>query len=96
MENTYFDGIRAYDKWLEDVNVGTKYYGRYVGDSPEFMPLDNSLNNDIHVRYRYHCVVTFHLPNDDSRKHTLATPKRITDGLKKFGKILSERLISDT
>ena len=103
MENTYFDGIRAYDKWLiptKDVNVGTKYNGRCVGNSPEFMPLDNSLNNDLQVSHRYHCAVTAHLPKDDPRKHTLATPKRITDGLKKIwenpvGAPNPERVVED-
>ena len=89
MKNTYFDAKKLYDKWLihtVDVNVGTKYHGRCVGNSPKFMPLDNSLNNDIQMRYRYRCAVTAHQPNDIPRKHTLATPKRITDGLKKLGR----------
>ena len=103
MKNTHFAGIKAYDKWLlptKDVNVGTRYHERCVGNSPEFMPLDNSLNYDLQVRHRYHCAVTVHLPTDDPRKHTLATPKRITDGLKKIwenpvGAPNPERVVQD-
>ena len=43
-ENNYFHN------WLLPMNVlqdGTPYSGRAVGNSPEFMPLDNSLNRDI-------------------------------------------------
>ena len=43
-ENNY------YHCWLLPINGlqdGTPYAGRPVGNSPEFMPLDNSLNRDI-------------------------------------------------
>ena len=34
------------------------YAGRPVGNSPEFMPLDNSLNRDILHYLRFHCVLS--------------------------------------
>ena len=41
-----------YEKyWLlpmKDLNIGTTYHNRPVGDSPEMMPLDCSLFNDLH------------------------------------------------
>ena len=37
---------------------GTPYAGRPVGNSPEFMPLDNSLNRDILHSLRFHCVLS--------------------------------------
>ena len=43
-----------YHRWLLPMNglqEGTTYAGRPVGNSPEFMPLDNSLNRDI-----LHCL----------------------------------------
>ena len=43
-ENNYFH------RWLLPMNgleYGTPYDGRPVGNIPEFMPLDNSLNRDI-------------------------------------------------
>ena len=39
-----------YHRWLLPMNGfqgGTPYAGRHVGNSPEFVPLDNSLNSDI-------------------------------------------------
>ena len=39
-----------YHRWLLPMNGlqdGTPYAGRLVGNSPEFMPLDNSLNRDL-------------------------------------------------
>ena len=83
-----------------DVNVGTKYHERCVGNSPECMLLDKSLNYDLQVSHRYHCRVTAHIPNNDPRKHTLATPKRIADGIKKIwevkaGALNPERVVQD-
>ena len=46
----HYNGKRAYEQWLiptNDVNVGTKYHERCVGHNPEFMPLDNSLNDNL-------------------------------------------------
>ena len=34
------------------------YAGRPVGNSPEFMPLDNSLNRDILHSLRFNCVLS--------------------------------------
>ena len=48
-----------FHRWLLPMNVlqdGTPYTGSPVGNSPEFMPLDNSLNRDILHCLRFHCV----------------------------------------
>ena len=48
--------------WLLPLNGlqdGTPYAGRPVGNSPEFIPLDNSINSlkrDILQSLRFHCV----------------------------------------
>ena len=47
--------------WLLPLNglqYGTPYAVRPVGNSPEFMPLDNSLNRDILQSLRFHCVLS--------------------------------------
>ena len=47
--------------WLLPMNGlqdGTPYDERPVGNSPEFMPLDNSLNRDILHSLRVHCVLS--------------------------------------
>ena len=48
-------------RWLLPLNVlqdGTTYAGRPVGNIPEFMPLDNSLNRDILHSLRMHSVLS--------------------------------------
>ena len=50
-----------YHLWLLPMNGlqdGTPDAGRPVGNSPEFMPLDNSLNRDILHSLRFHCVLS--------------------------------------
>ena len=54
-ENNY------YHRWLLPVNGlqdRTHYDGHLVGNSPEFMPLDNSLNRDILYSLLFHCVLS--------------------------------------
>lgn len=80
MSNTWFDGKRIMDRWLipyHDLNINTRYHKRPVGNSPEFMPLDNSLNADLKNSLMHHCAVTSHLPKDDLRKHCMSTPRLI-------------------
>ena len=82
MRKKSFNGCRVYDKWLlprNGVNRNTPYDGRCVGNSPEMMPLDNSLNDYLKESHKYHCICTAHLPTDDPRKHSLSTPLRIAE-----------------
>ena len=51
----------CFHRWLLPMNGlqdGTPYDVRPVGNSPEFMPLDNSLNRDILHSLRFHCVLS--------------------------------------
>ena len=51
----------CFHRWFLPMNGlqdGTPYAGRPVGNSPEFMPLDNSLNRDILHSLRVHCVLS--------------------------------------
>ena len=76
-----------YKRWLipqNGCNEGTVYKQRPVGNSPEFMPLDNSLNQDIQLSLSLHCAVTAHLPDDDPRKFSMRTPKTIQAGIQKI------------
>ena len=80
MSNIWFDGKPIINRWLipyNDLNKNTRYHQRPVGNSPEFMPLDNSLNGYLKNSLMHHCVVTSHLPKDDIRKHCMATPRLI-------------------
>ena len=79
-----------YKRWLipqKGCNADTVYANRPVGNSPEFMPLDNSLNQDIQVSLSLHCAVSAHLPDDDSRKFSMRTPNTIVEAI---GKIWGE------
>ena len=57
--------------------------GRPVGSSPEFMPLDASLNKDVHELVSRHCLLlrrTMRKLNqkEDARTFSLSTPKQAT------------------
>ena len=67
--------------------MGTKYHERCVCNSPEFMPLENSLNYDLKLSHRYHCAITAHPNENDPRKDPLKISRRIADGVKKYGNI---------
>ena len=59
-----------FHRWLLPMNGlqdGTTYAGRPVGNSPEFMPLDNSLNRDIFNSLRLHCVLSRFLLDGEER-----------------------------
>ena len=83
------------------VNAGTRCHGRPVGNSPEFMPLDNSLNADVKRAHDRHVGVTMHLPKDDARKFSNRTPQAISRGIKRIvesvdhGCPSSSRIIQD-
>jgi hypothetical protein len=63
---------------LEKLREGTRYHDSIPRDSPELMPLEETLNQDIHSSARYHIAITSHLPKDDPHKFSFATPKEIS------------------
>ena len=79
-------------RWLLPMNGlqdGTPYSGRPVGNSPKFMPLDNSLNRDILHSLRFHFVLSrFVLDGevtDEEERNvcfSFSTQKEISRGLK--------------
>ena len=82
----------CFHRWLLPMNGlqdETPYAGRPVGNSPEFMPLNNSLNRDILHSLRFHCVLRrFLLDGEGTDKEernmrfSFSTPKEITRGIK--------------
>ena len=92
---------------MNGLQDGTPYYGRPVGNSPEFMPLDNSLNRDILHCLRFHCIVSrfviYGEGTDEEERNTrfsLSTPREIDRGMKriwesKMGTPSSARIIED-
>ena len=76
---------------MNGLQEGTPYAGRHVGNSPEFMPLDNSLNRDILHCLRIHCVLSrFVLDGErtDEEESNLcfsfSTPREIARGMKRI------------
>ena len=58
-DNRHTDGRTYYELWLKPLhglNAGTDYADRPPGNSPELMPLDASLNNDVHTCVDMHDV----------------------------------------
>ena len=96
--------------WLLPMNGlqdGTPYAGRPVGNSPEFMPLDNSLNRHILHSLHFHCVLSRFVldgegtyEEDSNMRFSFSTPNEIARGLKriwesKMGTPSSARIIQD-
>ena len=81
------NGVTIRKRWLTpqlDLNKGTVYFGRPVGNSPEFMPLDNSLNADITRLHDYHCRLSSKLNKLDPRRFSMETPKMILRGIRRL------------
>ena len=61
-----------------DLLVNTRYHNKLLGDSPELMPMDSTLNKDIDDSGKRHVAMTSHLEwsnkYKDQRKFSSATP----------------------
>ena len=83
--------------------LNTQFENCSVGNSPEFMPLDNSLNNDVKKEHDFHCALTSHLLISDEKKISDTNPKLILRGIKRLveghlpsdGVPSSKRIIED-
>ena len=87
MEGREINGSNCAKKWLVPINGcngGTKYENRMVGNSPEFMPMDMSLNWDVKSSHNFHCAITSDLDEEDERKFSMKTPKMIARGIKRL------------
>ena len=97
-------------RWLLPINEfqdGAPYAGCPISNSPEVMPLDNSLNRDILHSLRFHCVLSrFVLDGGGTDEEerimclSFSTPKSIARGPKRIwgsemGTPSSARIIED-
>ena len=92
---------------MNGLQDGTPYAGRPVGNSPDFMPLDNSLNRDILHCLRFHCVLIRLVLDGEgtdeeerNMQFSFSTPREIARGMKriwesKMGTPSSARIIED-
>jgi hypothetical protein len=81
-------------QWDNDLKV---YYGRPIGNSPENMPLDTSLNNNIHQKVEEHVLMTLEMDTTNAEKFDLSTPAK---GWSAYRRVLetcptSERIVQD-
>ena len=60
---------------LGTLNEKTRFTNLPVGNSPEFMPLDTSLNKDVDDCVKRHIAITLDLQKDDIQKSTITTPQ---------------------
>ena len=68
---TYMQGSGILDRWILPelgLNDGTPYANRPVGNSPKIMPLDCSLNKDIHEGVRRHYIYTNRLNRNNKKE----------------------------
>ena len=73
------NGISYYDRWFLpkfDLNKGTVFFGRPIGNHTEWMIWDDCLNKDVDDGVGYHVSLTSELAKDDKRKFDLSTPAR--------------------
>ena len=96
-----------YKRWMLPelgVNDGTTYAGRPVGNSPEFMAWDCSLNKDVDDAFFRHRQMTSNFDDDDPRKFCASTPNRLDSAYMRlvdpangteYGSPTSGRIIQD-
>lgn len=84
------------EKWIlpmHNLNDDYQYHkGKPIGNSPEMMPWDNSLNKDLQDIVYRHVLSTRHLPEDHPSKFSLSTPKRIEAA---YRRLLDPELLPD-
>jgi hypothetical protein len=89
IKNTTTPNIKKYiDRWILPV-LGCnddilRFRGRPMGDFPESMPLDNTLNNDLKASNNTHLIDRVSLDEDDPRKFSLSTPKRCSEAIRRI------------
>jgi hypothetical protein len=78
------DHISFFDEETQCELSSKRYKNRPVGNQPELMPLDASLNRDIDCSFDMHVLLTAHLEKDDPRKFQKNTPKNISKAILKL------------
>jgi hypothetical protein len=100
-----------YDRWItpqhglnDNIDGKRNFANRPPGNSPELMPLDNSLNRDVHCCVDRHICYSAHLPDDDARKFCSSTPPKLRSAYLRLwgpangadgGAVSSKRIVQD-
>ena len=79
------------------LNQRTPFCNHPPGNSPELMPMDDSLNKDWADGLKRHQLFTMNLPEDDPKKFSSSTPKRLSSSMRRVweGCPSSERIAQD-
>ena len=78
IEKDYYRHLILPQNGLNDVvNGSLKFKNRVVGNHPQFMPLDEHLNQYLHKNVDVHTIITRDLPDDDPIKFSKRTPKQM-------------------
>ena len=82
---------------LGSTNHDNRYRNKLVGDTPEFMPLDNNLFADFSVALTANVCATRHLPSDHPSRFSLGTPKSTFKAMKRTWEHspTSDRIVED-
>ena len=81
-----------FEKWilpLDDIfmnytRLKAKFGSNPLGNSPEFMPWDAYLNRDIHSSLDYHCLISKPMNDNDPKKFSASTPKKMFHAYKRI------------
>ena len=68
----------------DDLELRKRYSNNPLGNSPELMPWDTHLNQDVHSSHDFHVTSTSHLPEDHDHKFSGSTPKRMARSYKRI------------
>ena len=72
------------DLYFDSPELKKRYGTNPLGNSPEFMPWDSHLNNDVHCCHDYHVAVSKFLPEENPHKFSDSTPKRLSQSYKRL------------
>ena len=66
------------------LNENTRYHGRPVGNTPELMPLDCSLFNDLRLGLDYYVMYTSLMINGDVKKFAFDTVFQVEHAIQRL------------
>ena len=87
------ESVCMYRRWVKpelglNDQFGKRWWQRPIGNSPEMMPLDNSLNQDIHESVRanvaFSLILRRFVPENDPQLFSMTTPKATAEAYKRI------------
>ena len=89
-----------FDHWILSevgLNENTLYHSHPPGNSPELNLLDCTLFKDLDDRLNQHILMTHNLPDNDPKKFSLSTPRRLMRSYQRVWDVCpsSNRIVQD-